>query len=86
MRLSHRCRSWKKEGIPHHFTQADQVNQLVGASETDPDMGFMGRLMALCSLKNAVAQRSGFATPRPRTGFQGFRRCETVLQERFDWR
>ena len=24
--------------------------------------------------------------PRLRTGFQGFRRCETVLQYRFDWR
>ena len=36
---------------PHHyFTQADQVNQLVGASEADPDMGFMVRLMALCSM------------------------------------
>ena len=23
----------------HHFTQADQVNQLVGASEVDPDRG-----------------------------------------------
>ena len=34
----------------HHFTQADQVNQLVEASEADPDMGFMARLMALCSL------------------------------------
>ena len=34
----------------HHFTQADQVNQLVGASEADPDLGFMGRTMALCSL------------------------------------
>ena len=34
----------------HHFTQADQVNQLVGASEADPDMGFMARLLALCSL------------------------------------
>ena len=34
----------------HHFTQADQVNQLVGASEVDPDLGFMARLMALCSL------------------------------------
>ena len=34
----------------HHFTQADQVNQLVGASETDPDLGFMARMMALCSL------------------------------------
>ena len=34
----------------HHFTQADQVNQLVGASEADADLGFMARLMALCSL------------------------------------
>ena len=32
------------------FTQADQVNQLVSASEADPDLGFMGRTMALCSL------------------------------------
>ena len=34
----------------HRFTQADQVNQLVSASETDPDLGFMARTMALCSL------------------------------------
>ena len=34
----------------HHFTQADQVNQLVTASETTPDLGFMARMMALCSL------------------------------------
>ena len=34
----------------HHFTQVDQVNQLVEASEADPDMGFMARLLALCSL------------------------------------
>ena len=34
----------------HHFTQADQVNQLVEASEADPNMGFMARLLALCSL------------------------------------
>ena len=34
----------------HHFTQADQVNQLVSASEADPDLGFMARMMALCSL------------------------------------
>ena len=34
----------------YHFTQADQVNQLVSASEADPDLGFMGRTMALCSL------------------------------------
>ena len=32
------------------FTIADQVNQLVSASEADPDRGFMARLMALCSL------------------------------------
>ena len=34
----------------HHFTQADQVDQLVSASEADPDRGFMARTMALCSL------------------------------------
>ena len=34
----------------HHFTQTDQVNQLVGASEADPERGFMARTMALCSL------------------------------------
>ena len=33
------------------FTLADQVNQLVTASEADPDLGFMARLMALCSLQ-----------------------------------
>ena len=32
------------------FTVADQVNQLVGASDADPDRGFMARTMALCSL------------------------------------
>ncbi len=34
----------------HHFTQADQVNRLVKARESDPDLGFQARLMALCSL------------------------------------
>ena len=34
----------------HHFTRADQVDQLVTASETTPDLGFMARMMALCSL------------------------------------
>ena len=33
-----------------HFTVADQVNQLVGASEADPDRGFMARMLALSSL------------------------------------
>ena len=42
-----------REALPqavHHFTQADQVDQLTAARETDPDLGFMTRLMALCSL------------------------------------
>ena len=26
------------------------MNQLVGASESDPNLGFMARMMALCSL------------------------------------
>ena len=34
----------------HHFTRFDQVHQLVSASEADPDLGFMARTMALCSL------------------------------------
>ena len=40
--------------VPHTaqrgFTLSDQVNQLVGASEADPDRGFMARMMVLCSL------------------------------------
>ena len=32
------------------FTLGDQVNQLVGASEADPDRGFQARMMALCNL------------------------------------
>ena len=36
------------------FTLADQVNQLVSASEADPDLGFMARLMALCSLPRTL--------------------------------
>ena len=34
----------------HHFTLADQVNQLIGASEADADLGFMARLLTLCSI------------------------------------
>jgi len=33
-----------------HFTLDDQVDQLVEAREADPDTGFMGRMLALCSL------------------------------------
>ena len=42
-----------RDGSPqarHHFTLADQVNQLVSANEADADLGFMARTMALCSL------------------------------------
>ena len=34
----------------HSFTVADQVEHLVTASETDADLGFMARLLMLCSL------------------------------------
>ena len=47
----------------HSFTVADQVDQLVAASEADPDRGFMARMMALCSLPRS----------NPATGF-GIRR------------
>ena len=43
-------RSHPSPPAQRHFTRADQVNQLVGASEADPDLGFMARMMALCSL------------------------------------
>ena len=33
-----------------HFTQLDQIDQLVDARDADPDLGFMARLLALCSL------------------------------------
>ena len=33
-----------------HFTRLDQVTQLVAARDADPDLGFMARLLALCSL------------------------------------
>ena len=42
-----------RDGSPparHSFTVADQVEQLVTASEADPERGFMARTMALCSL------------------------------------
>ena len=34
----------------HHFTTLDQVTQLVAARDADPELGFMARLLALCSL------------------------------------
>ena len=38
------------QALHHHYTRFDQVNALVGASEADADLGFMARLLALCSL------------------------------------
>ena len=42
----------------HHFTRADQVNQLVSANESDPDLGFMARLMTLCCNFQEAASRA----------------------------
>ena len=52
----------------HHFTLADQVDQLVTASETTPDLGFMARLLALCSLNRDDDQVS---RSRHRIGGEG---------------
>ena len=46
---------WNNWPVPtpqkfHHWTLARQVDQLVTARESEPDLGFMVRLMALCSL------------------------------------
>ena len=46
----------------HHFTTLHQVNQLIEASEADADMGFMARLLALCSLPRT--------DPKPRHEFK----------------
>ena len=35
---------------PQHFTLLKQVNQLIEAAEGEPEIGFMARLLALCSL------------------------------------
>ena len=34
----------------HHFTRLDQVNQFVGVRFAGPELGFMARMMLLCSL------------------------------------
>ena len=50
---------------PRHFTRLDQVTQLVGARDADPDVGFQARMIALCSLPGA---------PTPATRLQYIRR------------
>ena len=51
----------------HHFTLSDQVNALVGASEADPDLGFMARMMALCSLPRTNPGESDSVQARQRS-------------------
>ena len=51
----------------HCFTVADQVDQLVGASEADPDRGFMARMMALCSLPPHQPRQPAPVQARQRT-------------------
>ena len=50
-----------------HFTQADQVDQLVTACEADANLGFMARMMALCSLPrtNPGNQKNTSASTAP---------------------
>ena len=60
------------------FTRLDQVTQLVQASEADPEVGFMARLLALCSLPRT----------NPGNRLQYVRRNGPVhaLHERHGWR
>ena len=44
------ARRGRRGGQARHFTTLDQVTQLVGVRDADPDLGFMARLLALCSL------------------------------------
>ena len=43
-------RALTNRAAARRFTRLDQVTQLVNASEADPELGFMARLLALCSL------------------------------------
>ena len=56
------------------FTRFDQVNQLVSASEADPNRGFMARMMVLCSLPRINTHCDGIArviVPIIRTLYRG---------------
>ena len=61
-----------------------RIEGAVLAWEFDVYEGKRGAVTGWGIHPDAVTQRSGFATPRRRTGFQGVRCCETVLQKRFD--
>ena len=62
-----------------HFTRLDQVAQLVGVSEADPELGYIARLLALCSLPRT--------NPGNRTQYvRGMSRGLLKLQRRLDSR
>ena len=65
----------------HHFTLADQVDQLVSASEAEPDLGFMARLLALCVVAAAPGTASVQATERPvQVDLESDRRVQATLR------
>ena len=62
----------------HDFTQADQVNQLVSASEADAALGFMARLMTLCSLPRT---NPGDRLQYKRVHHDGHRKLQATLRQ-----
>ena len=74
------------------FTLADQVHQLVGASEADAERGFMARLMALCSLPRSnpgnqiryIRQNGLFTLVMTTTGLQAPPRFQPPPDARVD--
>ena len=50
----------------HHYRLFDQVDALVRASETDPEPGFMARLMTLCSLPRSNPRQPDTVCPAQR--------------------
>ena len=69
----------------HHFTRADQVNQLVSASEAAPALGFMARTMALCSACPAPTPATANSTSesqRPvHAHHDGHRKLQAALRQ-----
>ena len=61
----------------HHFTRFDQVDMLVGASEANPERGFMARMMALCSLPRS--------NPRQPAPIQAHQRAIHALHDGERW-
>ena len=52
------------DGDPRrHYTQLEQINQLVGVSEANPDLSYMARLLTLCSLPRTQPLRTEHGKP-----------------------